>query len=152
VVRYDPDEPFFQASPVHPEGSEYSPMWEIHPPGLYDLLARLHTDYHIERLFVTENGIPVPDVVGPDGQVHDAARIRYLRDHLAQAHRAVEAGVPLQGYFVWSLMDNFEWQHGYSMRFGLVYVDYGTQERIVKDSGHWYTHVAHENAVRAKRA
>ena len=149
VVRYDPDEPFFRASSIRPKGSEYSPMWEIYAPGLYDLLARLHADYQLERLYITENGIPVPDVVSPDGQVHDQARIRYLRAHLAQAHRAIEAGVPLQGYFVWSLMDNFEWAHGYSMRFGLVYVDYATQARIVKDSGRWYTRVTHENALRA---
>jgi beta-glucosidase len=79
--------------------------------------------------------------------VHDPRRIRYLRDHLAQVHRAVTAGVPVRGYFAWSLMDNFEWAHGYKMRFGLVYVDYQTQERIVKDSGRWYAQVIRENGV-----
>lgn len=149
VVRHDPDEPFLRASSIRPAGSDYSAMWEIYPAGLYDLLSRLKADYAVERLYITENGMPVPDVRGPDGQVHDAPRIRYLREHIAQAYHAMQAGVPLHGYFVWSLLDNFEWAFGYQMRFGLVYVDYATQERTIKDSGRWYSRVTRENAVLA---
>jgi beta-glucosidase len=147
VVRHDPSSPILQASPVRPEGSEYSEMWEIYPTGIYDLLTRLRANYPLANLYITENGIPVPDVPDRDGRVHDPRRIRYLRDHLAQVHGAIAAGVPVRGYFTWSLMDNFEWAHGYKMRFGLVYVDYQTQERIVKDSGRWYTQVIRENGV-----
>jgi beta-glucosidase len=150
VVRYDPDEALLRASSVRPAGSQYSQMWEIYPAGLYELLTRLKAEYAVEHLYITENGVPVPDVVSPDGQVHDTPRIRYLRDHMAQAYRAMQDGVPLHGYFVWSLLDNFEWALGYDMRFGLVYVDYATQERTIKDSGRWYARVTRENAVMAQ--
>jgi beta-glucosidase len=90
----------------------------------------------------------VPDSIDRDGQVHDPRRTRYIRDHLAQIHRAIADGVPVQGYFVWSLIDNFEWVRGFKMRFGLVYVDYATQQRIIKDSGRWYAHVTRQNGIR----
>ncbi len=80
--------------------------------------------------------------------MRDERRTRYLRDHLAQVHRAIADGVPMHGYFAWSFMDNFEWARGYKMRFGLVYVDYETLERTVKDSGRWYAQVIRENGVR----
>jgi len=76
--------------------------------------------------------------VTPDGKVHDAERVAFLNSHFAAAHRAIGEGAPLAGYFVWSLLDNFEWAYGYAKRFGIVYVDYPTQQRIVKDSGRWY--------------
>jgi beta-glucosidase len=143
VVRHDPSFPLIEANQVQPVGNEYSQMWEIYPPGLYELLARVWQDYCAEahsdlRLLITENGICVPDGVDFDGRVRDYRRIRYLRDHLAQIGRAIDAGVPVDGYFVWSLTDNFEWAYGFTKRFGLVYVDYATQQRIVKDSGRWY--------------
>jgi beta-glucosidase len=140
--------PIIEAKWVRPEGSEYSEMWEIYPPGLYEMLTRLKAEYPIPTLYITENGIPVPDVVGADGRVHDPRRIRYLHDHLVQAHRAIEAGVPLHGYFVWSLTDNFEWAYGYKMRFGLAYVDFASQQRTMKDSGHWYAQVIRDNGVK----
>lgn len=121
-----------------PAEAQRSQMWEIYPQGMYELLTRLWRDYRPTSIIITENGVPVPDVLEPDGHVHDWGRIRYLRDHLAQVRRAMDAGVPVNGYFVWSLLDNFEWSYGYQMRFGLVYVDYGTQRRVVKDSGWWY--------------
>jgi len=151
VVRNDPEGPLVEASQVQPEESEYSQMWEIHPPGMYELLTRVWSDYGKDhpqlRLLVTENGVPVPDGLDFDGRCRDYRRIRYLRDHIAQVHRALEAGVPLAGYFVWSLMDNFEWAHGYGMRFGLVYVDFETQARTMKDSGHWFGRVIRENGL-----
>ena len=138
VIRHDPDVPVMQASAVHPEGSEYSQMWEIYPPGLYELLSRVWDDYHPASILVTENGIPVPDGPDFDGKVRDYRRISYLREHLAQVQRVIGEGVPVDGYFVWSLLDNFEWAFGYRLRFGLVYVDFDTLKRTVKESGRWY--------------
>lgn len=121
--------------------------WEVYPEGLYGILARLHFDYHFPSLYITENGAAYADRIGPDGQVHDLSRVSFLKAHFAEASRAIAAGVPLQGYFVWSLLDNFEWAHGYSKRFGLIYVDYETQQRIPKASAHWYRRVIAANAV-----
>ncbi len=89
----------------------------------------------------TENGSAYPDTVTPDGAVHDAERTAYLEAHLAACASAIRAGVPLDGYFAWSLMDNFEWAYGYAQRFGLVHVDFATQKRVVKDSGHRYAEI-----------
>lgn len=151
VVRHDPDFPILEASQIRPQGNEYSEMWEIYPPGLYELLTRLKADYPPIDLYITENGIPVPDMPDQDGRVRDPRRIRYLHDHLAQVQRAVADGVPLRGYFVWSLMDNFEWAYGYKMRFGLVYVDWTTQARTVKDSGRWYAQVIQDSGTSTLR-
>jgi len=112
--------------------------WEIRDEGLEGLLMRLTEEYGAARIHVTENGSAWPDVVGPDGQVDDPERVRYLEEHLAACARAVRRGAPLAGYFAWSLLDNFEWAYGYDKRFGLVYVDYATQQRIVKGSGRRY--------------
>ncbi len=121
--------------------------WEVSPRGLYDLLTRLHADYSPSAIYVTENGAAFVDESTPDGRVFDPRRIAYLDTHLRQAHRAIQDRVPLKGYFVWSLMDNFEWSHGYSKRFGLVYIFYPTQQRIVKESGHWYRQVIEHNGL-----
>ncbi len=143
VLRYAP---IIQSVPVQPKESEYSEMmWEIYPLGLYDLLMRLHAEYSPPQLLITENGVAVLDSLDPDGRVRDVRRIKYLRDHLVQVHRAITAGVPVRGYLVWSLLDNFEWAHGYSKRFGLVYVDFKTQRRTIKDSGWWYARVIRDN-------
>jgi beta-glucosidase len=144
VVRHSPLMCYSQIKPL--EG-EYSQMWEIYPPGLYDLLVRLHRDYGHPNLIVTENGVPEPDTISEDGEVHDPERIRYLQAHIIQVQRAIQDGVPVSGYFVWSLLDNFEWVFGYSRRFGLVYVDFETKQRILKDSGRWYRKVTRENGV-----
>ncbi len=120
-------------------GSEYTEMgWEVHAPGLRRLLARLHHDYRLPPVYITENGAAFKDEVGADGAVHDLRRLNYLREHITQLKLAMEDGVDVRGYFAWSLLDNFEWGYGYSKRFGLVYVDFNTQQRIVKDSGRWY--------------
>jgi beta-glucosidase len=112
--------------------------WEIRDEGLERLLMRLTEDYGAQRINVTENGSAWPDVVGPDGQVDDPKRVRYLEEHLAACARAVRRGAPVTGYFAWSLLDNFEWAYGYDKRFGLVYVNYATQRRTIKGSGRRY--------------
>ncbi|MEI6027624.1 MAG: GH1 family beta-glucosidase [Betaproteobacteria bacterium] len=111
--------------------------WEIYPQGLTDLLLRLHQDYPVPPLYITENGGAFPDRLA-DGRVHDADRIRYLADHIAAMGEALRQGVPMAGYMVWSLMDNFEWASGYEKRFGIVHVDYQSLKRTLKDSAHWY--------------
>ena len=138
-------------SPVKPvPGSEYTEMdWEIHAPALRRLLVRLKREYSIPPLYITENGAACPDEVGPDECVHDTRRANYLRDHFVQTRLAMDDGVDLRGYFVWSLLDNFEWSFGYSKRFGLIYVDYSTQRRIFKDSATWYAQVIARNGVEA---
>ncbi len=122
--------------------SQYTKMgWEVWPEGLYNLLMQLNRDYQPAKMFITENGSAYEDVLVEDKSgpaVHDPDRLNYLRDHFNAAHQAIKDGVPLAGYFVWSLLDNFEWAYGYDRRFGLTYVDYPTQRRILKDSGRWY--------------
>ncbi len=126
---------------VKPEG-EYTAMnWEVYPLGLYNLLKRVTADYNPPAIFITENGAAYEDVLTPEGEVHDARRIAYLRGHLAAAQHAISDGVPLKGYFLWSLMDNFEWAEGYSKRFGIHYVDYETEQRYPKDSAKFYAQV-----------
>jgi beta-glucosidase len=129
----------------NPERTEMG--WEVYPEGLYEILGRVHFDYHFPALYVAENGAAYPDQLGPDGQVDDPSRVAFLKNHLAAAARAIAAGVPLRGYFTWSLLDNFEWSYGYSKRFGLIYVDYQTQRRVLKSSAHWYRRVIAANAV-----
>jgi beta-glucosidase len=111
---------------------------EIYPEGLYDILIRLARDYPRVPLVITENGMPGPDERAPDGQVHDPARIEFLRGHLAALHRAMRDGAAVEAYHVWSLLDNFEWAEGYDQRWGIVHVDYPTQRRTPKDSALWY--------------
>lgn len=121
--------------------------WEVHPQGLHDLLLRLHRDYRPPAIVITECGAAYGDGPGPDGRIRDGRRIRFLREHLLSAHRAIEDGVPLRGFFAWTLLDNFEWQHGYTRRFGLVWTDRATLERTPKDSALWYRDVIAANAV-----
>ena len=112
--------------------------WEVSPEGMTTLLARVHRDYAPGDIYLTENGSTWDDVMLPDGTVNDAQRVSYLARHLAAAKQAMALGVPLKGYFYWSLLDNFEWAEGYIRRFGLAWVDYATQQRTLKASGHWY--------------
>src|SRR5690625_6293764 len=112
--------------------------WEIQPWGLSDLLQRLHRDYDLPPLYITDNGAAFADTVNADGQVDDPGRLEYIDAHLRAVHEAISAGVDVRGYFVWSLLDNFEWAYGYGKRFGIVYVDYETQERIPKASAKWF--------------
>jgi beta-glucosidase len=125
--------------------------WPIDGDGLYELLRRLHRDYPGVPLVVTENGAAFDDYVNPAGRVQDGGRVDYLRQHLSACRRALAAQVDVRGYFVWSLLDNFEWAYGYSRRFGIVYVDYPTGSRIPKDSAHWYREVIARHALPAVR-
>ncbi len=121
--------------------------WPIRPDGLRDQLLRLKREYPPLPIYVTENGTSDTAEPGPDGRIEDAGRIDYLRDHFAAAEEAIRGGVDLRGYFVWSLMDNFEWALGYRPRFGLVHVDFATQERRPKASAAWYARVIGGNAI-----
>jgi beta-glucosidase len=124
---------------VHDPEAVYTDMgWEVYPDGLHALLTRVAEDYGPGAIYVTENGAAFGDVRGHDGRVHDPERTAYLESHIDAVARAARDGVPVKGYFVWSLLDNFEWAHGYSKRFGIVYVDYPTLERVPKDSFYWY--------------
>ncbi|MFX1533364.1 MAG: GH1 family beta-glucosidase [Promethearchaeota archaeon] len=129
------------------EGREYSEMgWEIYPKALYDLLLRIDKDYNHPLLYITENGMACKDDKIVDDVVQDDDRLSYLKRHFEAAHKALEKGVNLAGYFVWSFMDNFEWVQGYSKRFGLIRVNYENQERIWKKSALWYKNVISNNA------
>ena len=112
--------------------------WEVAPEGLAELLARIESDYHPGPMYITENGSCYDDVVNADGEVCDVERRRYLQRHLAALRDVIDGGVPVKGYFAWSLVDNFEWAEGYGRRFGLVHIDYDTQQRTLKESGKWY--------------
>jgi beta-glucosidase len=121
--------------------------WEVDPGGLVDVLARVHQQAGSLPLYITENGAAFPDEMSPDGAVHDTERTAFLRSHLRACHHAIETGIPLRGYFVWSLMDNFEWAHGFSKRFGIVHVDYATHRRTPKDSALFYAAVVREGRL-----
>jgi beta-glucosidase len=128
--------------------AEYTEMgWEVCAPALRRMLNRLNRDYDLPPIYITENGASFPDEVSVDGKIHDPRRLDYLKNHFIQTRLAMQDGVDVHGYFVWSLMDNFEWGHGFTKRFGVVRVDYETQKRIVKDSGEWYTKVISSNVI-----
>jgi beta-glucosidase len=122
--------------------------WEVYPEGLTELLVRMHTDYAVPPLYVTENGGAFKDTV-VDGQVHDADRTDYIARHIDAVAHAMSQGVRMEGYMVWSLLDNFEWASGYAKRFGIVHVDYETQKRTPKDSALWYAAMLHARKGRA---
>jgi beta-glucosidase len=120
-------------------GTEQTQMgWEVAPDGLREVLLALHREYAPREIVITENGAAYPDTVDPDGRIRDDSRVAYLSRHVAAAADALAAGVPLTGYHVWSLLDNFEWSLGYTRRFGLVHVDFEDQRRTPKDSADWY--------------
>jgi beta-glucosidase len=123
--------------------------WEVDAPGLVETLRRVHAEYPELPLYVTENGAAFPDEL-IDGRVDDRDRVAYLDAHLRACHEAIGSGVPLKGYFAWSLLDNFEWSWGYSKRFGITYVDYETQARIPKRSARWYAEVIRRNGLVAE--
>lgn len=121
--------------------------WIVYPQGLNDLLKRLERDYGKVDLIISENGAAFNDVVDNDGNIQDNRRINYLHEHLLACHQAIEEGVNLKGYYLWSLMDNFEWSYGYSKRFGLIHVDFETLKRTIKQSGYWYKNVIQNNGI-----
>ncbi len=121
--------------------------WELYPQGLYEILERTNREYHPKQLMVTESGASYADGPDEEGKVHDQRRIDYLDSHIQTVWRAFQAGIPVTGYLVWSLMDNFEWARGYSQRFGIIHVDYKTQKRYIKDSAYWYSDVIKRNSL-----
>jgi beta-glucosidase len=135
-----------EGKPTRVPGAEYTEMdWEVHAPAFTRLLTRIAREYRVPPIYITENGAAFPDEISSDGKVHDPRRLNYLQEHLTAVSQAMSEGVDIKGYFVWSLLDNFEWARGYSKRFGITYIDYPTQRRILKDSGEWYAQVAANN-------
>ena len=129
-------------------GSEYTEMgWEVCAPAFRRVLNRINQNYNVPPVYITENGAAFDDVVTPDGKIHDERRIDYLRQHFTQVRLAMQDGVDVRGYFVWSLLDNFEWGHGNTKRFGLIRTEYDTLKRTMKDSGDWYQQVIATNSV-----
>ncbi len=129
------------------EGFELTDMdWPVVAEGLRDLLVFVNDRYQPESILITENGAAFSDEV-VDGRVHDPRRVRYYHDYIRAVWEAIQAGVPVDGYFAWSLLDNFEWAYGYARRFGIVYVDYETQRRIPKNSFDWLKRTIAANAV-----
>lgn len=146
IIRGDDTPDSVQAAIV--ANDEQTEMgWEVYPQGIAETLLRLSTHYHFPALYVTENGAAAADTLSPDGCVHDAQRLSYYRRHLQAVAKAIALGAPVRGYYAWSLLDNFEWSFGLSKRFGLVYVDFESQERIWKDSALWYRQVIEANRV-----
>ena len=132
---------------VRSKQGEFSPMWEVYPPGIGETVERVWNDYHPPMILVTENGIPVPDAPDEKGVVSDPERIAYLRRHLRVLQASMAKNIPVKGYFVWSLTDNFEWELGYAMRFGLVHIDFATLKRTPKSSFDWYAGVIRRNGL-----
>ena len=137
-----------RARAVIPHNAERTAMgWPVESDGLKEILVRLHEEYTRTPIYITENGRAAHDYVDPEGEVKDEERVAFLDAHFRAAHEAMERSVDLRGYFVWSLLDNFEWTEGYSKRFGIVYVDYATQRRIPKMSARWYSEVIRRNGL-----
>ena len=140
VVKHHFFTPYLKAKliPAHKRKVYHTQLlWEVYPEGIYEMIKKYAAYKGVKKIIITENGASFPDEV-LDGQVHDKNRTNYLKTYIAQVLRAKQQGLPVHGYFVWSFLDNFEWGEGYHHRFGIVHVDYATQQRIVKASGKWY--------------
>ncbi len=139
---------------LHQDGRQHTDLgWVVRPDGLYDLLLRLRDDYAPPAILIAENGASYADARGHDGSVHDPERQAYLEAHVEAVRRAIAMDVPVQGYFAWTLLDNFEWTEGYARRFGIVYVEFPTLERIPKSSFSWYrSYIARATGRTAGRA
>ncbi len=144
ILKYNPLSPMM-VEQVQGTGKVTDMGWEVYPEGLYQLLKRLQSDYTKMPIYVTENGAAFPDQLSSENIVHDTERINFLQEHLAASLRFRNEGGNLKGYYVWSFLDNFEWAYGYSKRFGITYVDYATQKRILKDSALWYKEFIAQN-------
>jgi beta-glucosidase len=143
------------AGPIIDQNAKYTAMgfpWEINADAFYELLMRVQRDYDPGCIFITENGGAFYDSRKHDGSVQDEERVDYLRTYIDAMGRAVQDGVPVAGYLVWSLLDNFEWARGYGRRFGIVYVDYPTLERVPKASARWYSELIAAHRERARSA
>jgi len=147
LVKADLRVPVLGARQIDPPGPMMSAGIAAVPGGLYECLARVHQEYRRLPMYVTEVGVSLHDYVDPDGRVHDPGRVDYLRACVHAIARAVAEGIDVRGLYVWSLLDNLEWELGYSIRFGLFYIDYRTQERIPKDSAYWYRQVVADHVA-----
>ncbi|WP_143307852.1 GH1 family beta-glucosidase [Chitinophaga vietnamensis] len=141
VVKYNAFMPVIKISEVKPRYRNVpvtSLGWEINGDGLYQVLKKFAAYEGVKKLIVTEGGAAFPDIPDHDGRIHDTDRIQYFQEYLSGVLKAKREGVPVDGYFAWTLTDNFEWAEGYRARFGLVHINFDTQQRIIKDSGYWF--------------
>lgn len=140
IFKYNPFNPFLKIKQIeaHKRTSELTAMnWEIHPPSIYEVLKKINNYQSNIPIIVTENGIALNDQIN-DNSIQDSQRIAFYQSHLEQVLKAKNEGIDIQGYFAWSLLDNFEWAEGYYPRFGLIHVDFETKHRTIKESGHWF--------------
>ncbi len=140
LIKYSPFVPFVNAKIIKASKRKvpYTQMdWEVYPPSIYEALKKFNSYPAVKEIIITENGVAFKDAL-QNGRIEDTARVNYLNDHIEQVLRAKKEGVKVNGYFVWTLMDNFEWAEGFTPKFGLIHIDFKTQQRIVKDSGKWY--------------
>ena len=140
IVKHSYFVPYLRAKLINAQKRNVpvtSMNWEIHPPSIYETIKRVAAYTGVKKIIITENGAAFNDIPHRD-RVHDSYRINYLEQHIRELKRAKDEGINIKGYFIWSFIDNFEWSEGYHPRFGIVYVDFKTQQRIVKDSGYWY--------------
>lgn len=147
-VKHDPSAWPLETKIMHTGRNTTEMDWEVCPEGLHDLLVWVHEQYAPAKIIITENGCACNDWVKEDGTVEDTNRVEYLRAYLTQVHKAIAEGVPVQGYYLWSFCDNFEWGYGLSKRFGIVHVNYQTLKRTPKLSAQWYSHVIAQNGVK----
>lgn len=148
-VQFDPSTVLGLTIDSTPKGELTDMGWPLTPQGLKNLMVRWHKEYGsaLPDIYITENGVAYPDGPDANGEIKDERRIRYLQTHLSALSEAIAEGAPVKGYFQWSLLDNFEWSLGYAKRFGIVHVDYATQERRLKDSAKWYSEVIKSNGA-----
>jgi len=143
IMAAGDDTPPLNFARVSPPGDYSAVNYEIYPPSIYDVLHYVHRNYGPKQIFISENGLAIADEkIEADGRILDLGRLKYYTEHLEQAGKAAREGVPLKGYFAWTLMDNFEWAYGYKTRFGLVHVDFATQQRRIKESGFAFSRLA----------
>lgn len=146
VLEHIEDNSVLQSQNVKVQEATYTEMgWEVYPKGLYDILIKIKEEYNNPQIYITENGAAFKDEFIYNGLVIDEDRLKYLKDHLSELYNAIEKGVNVKGYYVWSLLDNFEWGLGYSKRFGIIRVDYDNLERTYKKSALWYKSIIFNN-------
>ncbi|RAJ87650.1 beta-glucosidase [Chitinophaga dinghuensis] len=141
VVKHNPFMPILGMTEVKPHARKVPVTglgWEVNGNGLYEILKQFAAYDKVKRIIVTEGGAYFPDVVHEDGGIHDTERVNYFNEYIGAVLKARQEGIPVDGYFAWTLTDNFEWAEGYRARFGLIYVNFETQQRIIKDSGYWF--------------
>jgi len=148
VMTHDPAGGHLEVRRIKDTGLPRTADREIYAPGLRAILTRMHREYGFARLVVTENGAAFDDVLEADGTVHDRGRTEFFRAHLEELKLAIDQGIPVESYFAWSLMDNFEWSEGYTLRYGLIHVDFATLERRPKDSAHFFRGVTGRDKAR----